>query len=212
MQLDSGNFKAHNTVLSFRFCLRWLSWLMNYELNTLCMKIWPEWMFVVVVTCAWSCVECRRWTAVLWPVPCWVYSERTRRPERSSSPWQKVQSDHTYLRQLRVPTVKKVNDYSLHLKPSMVLRESHWARPLDLSTSYWDTTISPRAETHCLHILKYKMWILKDQCSYMKYFFWEKDLPLNHSHGCLKTDRIIMYESCLLSYCLTITKLTYCMC
>jgi len=93
----------------------------------------------------------------------------------------------------------------------------HGAKRISLSQSVRSVHQLPR---HCcianswnsqfLQILKYKMWIMKDQCSYMEYFFWEKDLPLNHSHGCLKTDTI-MYKSFLLSYWLTITKLTYCL-
>lgn len=46
---------------------------------------------------------------------------------------------------------KQVNEYSLHLK-HMVLRESHWARVVDLSTSYWDSAYRWNSGVFCLHI------------------------------------------------------------
>lgn len=92
--------------------------------------LWPEWMFVVVVTCAWSCVEYRRWTAVLWPAPCWVFSERTQRPERSSSPWQKVHSDHTYLRQLHRCVYSQTGQWFFSMFETL-----HGAKRISLSQS-----------------------------------------------------------------------------
>lgn len=44
--------------------------------------------FVLPVTCAWWCAVSRRWTAAQWRAPCWEFTSRTPRPERSSWLWQ----------------------------------------------------------------------------------------------------------------------------
>ncbi len=56
----------------------------------------PQDVFVlsaVPVTCVWLCEASRRWTARLWPAPCWVFSVRTPRHETSSWLWSGAERD-----------------------------------------------------------------------------------------------------------------------